>query len=77
MLLACSQHDLVCLYWLINIHFFYALATVSVCAKLFFNLLLLIAIMAGLFYFDKASKRRFFSPLDWAIIYWVTTRVSY
>ena len=29
-------------------------------AKLFFSLLLLIAIMAGLFYFDKASKRRFF-----------------
>ena len=61
----------------------HSLLHVSVCAKLFFNLLLLIAIMAGLFHFDKASKRRFFSPLDWAIIYWVTfayqknTLVSY
>ena len=41
--------------------FFYALAAVSVFAKLFFSLLLLIAIMTGLFYFDEASKRRFFS----------------
>lgn len=57
------KNDLVCLYWLINIHFFYALSTVSVFAKLFFSLLLLIAIMAGLFYFDKASKRRFFLHL--------------
>ena len=43
--------------------FFYALAAVSVFAKLFFSLLLFIAIMTGLFYFDEASKRRFFLHL--------------
>ena len=46
-----------------SIYIFYAVTTVSVFAKLFFSLLLLIAIMTGLFYFDEASKRRFFLHL--------------